>query len=253
MQENKQIVLIDLLDGRLTGEELVAAEQLLAGGDKESTDYFSQLQLAKEAVQYAALYDQVAAVKAQFSQSSVTTAPKAIVRPMIRNVFRAAAVLVLLIGAGIVYKYVTTSSTEFYTENYSTYDLSTARGDNPDDNIDELYRERKWSAVINQFNAAAVKDNKHYFLAGVANMELKDYKAATGMFQHIMAENARLNDDLFQDQAEYYLALTYIADNQPDKAVAILRPIKADKNHLYHQKVSAMSWLDLNILEIKKK
>ena len=85
----------------------------------------------------------------------------------------------------------------------------------------------------------------------MANLELKDYAEAIEKFKQVLAENNRSGSDLFQDEAEYYLAMSYLANNEAEEALPIIERIKADKNHLYHQVIGKMSSLDLRIIQHK--
>lgn len=255
MQEKIQILLIDYLDRSLEGQEIVAAEQLLRANDKEISEYWHNLLLAKEAIEYAGLYDQVASVRDQYrliTPVKQMPAQKAVVRTLVKNVYRVAAVFILLIGAAIVYKFVAVSPSGVYNDNYTAYDLNTSRGENSMDQIERAYRAKDWAGVLTAFNAATVKNNKALFLAGMADMELKKYEDAVNRFSSIMAANAHSGDEYFQDEAEYYQAMAYLAENQSDKAIPILKSIRDNKGHLYHQKVADMSWIDLKVLSVKQ-
>jgi hypothetical protein len=254
MQENIQILLIDYLDRRLEGDELAAAEQLLRN-DVEAGNYWNNLLLAKEAIEYAGLYDQVANVRDQFKQITPVRqmpAQKAVVRTLVKNVYRVAAVFVLLIGAAIVYKFVAVTPAGVYNDNYAAYDLNTSRGENAMDQIERAYRAKDWTGVLTAFNAAAVKNNKALFLAGMADMELKKYADAANTFGQIMVANAQSGEEYFQEEAEYYQAMAYLAENQSDKALPALKKIRDNKAHMYHQKVAEMSWIDLKVLSAKE-
>jgi tetratricopeptide (TPR) repeat protein len=85
----------------------------------------------------------------------------------------------------------------------------------------------------------------------MANLELKKYSEAIDAFGQVIAANAKSGDNYFQDEAEYYLALAYLASNQATKAMPLLEKIRADKNHLYNEKVNTMSSIDFGILRYK--
>ena len=55
----------------------------------------------------------------------------------------------------------------------------------------------------------------------------------------------------FQDEAEYYLAMNYLATGQSAPAIALFNKIKADPRHIFHARVMNMSQLDLRILQVK--
>ena len=54
------------------------------------------------------------------------------------------------------------------------------------------------------FGTPKEKTNKTYFLAGMADLELKKYDDAIGKFQHIIATNALSGGNYYQDEAEFY-------------------------------------------------
>ncbi|HYC27171.1 MAG TPA: tetratricopeptide repeat protein, partial [Chitinophagaceae bacterium] len=88
--------------------------------------------------------------------------------------------------------------------------------------------------------------------AGAAYLELNQPAKAAGMFSQLLENNQRTQSNYFQDEAEYYLAVSYIGNNDASKAIPILRKIRADKGHLYHDKAEKVSMLDLQILSWKK-
>lgn len=96
---------------------------------------------------------------------------------------------------------------------------------------------------------APVKTNKSRFLAGVAEMELKQYPAAVELFQSIMDNKT---DDSFHDEAQYYAALAYLANHQTYQALELINQIKANPEHKYYPLAHNMSLIDLKIMELKK-
>ena len=90
------------------------------------------------------------------------------------------------------------------------------------------------------------------FLAGMADLELKRYNDAIEHFEQVIAVNAQSGSDYFQDEAQYYLAISWLAKDKVNEALPILEKIRADKNHLYHDKVEQMSFLDLRLVQYKE-
>jgi len=252
MEQNKQYLLIDHLDNNLFGEELLEVERLIRD-DKEVAQEWNFLQIAVDAVQETGIYNQVASVRNQYKaqQENIVKPTGGVVRSMSKNVLRIAATVLILVGAAIAYKYIAVTPASMYNEYYTSFDLNTTRGVENTDAIEQAYRHKNWESVISLSNAVIVKTNKTLFLTGMANLELKKYDAAINSFENIIASNAKTGDNYFQDEAEYYLALGYLANNQAAKALPLLEKIKADKNHLYNEKVKNMSSLDLNILDQK--
>jgi len=225
-------------------------EDLAAAGELE------HLLFSVELIREAAVMEQVMAVRTQQqAQARVISIQKkesgAVIHSFSRTFLRVAAVLLLFAGAGTVYKYSTTNASSVYDQGFSSFELSTSRGNSNVGELEKAYRNKNWSEVENIASLEKEKDNKTMFLAGMAAMELKNYDKAVHFFNELMANQNSANPS-FQDEAEYYLAMADLGANKPAAGVAILRKIRADKEHLFYKKASAISALDLKLLELKK-
>lgn len=239
-QHNHQ--LIDYLDNALPAHEMQAVSALI-NTDSATRKQWQYLQISVQAIQYAALHEQVAAVKNRYTG-------KGTVKKM-RRAFRLAAVFVLLVTGIAMYKYITTSAADIYREVFVSYHLNTSRSSDAGNALEQAYRNNNWQAVISYFNTAAEKDNKARFLAGMANMELGQYAAASKQFEQVLVYNAQTGNDYFQDEAEYYLAMSCLAQNRVKAAVTILEKIKANTGHLFNRQADRISTTDLTIISFK--
>jgi tetratricopeptide (TPR) repeat protein len=250
--------LIDHLDRTHAGQASVDMDTRIAA-DPETSQEWKQLRLAVDAVGQAALYEQISTVRASWLSNRTDTGPVVeikpgvtIVRSISRVALRAAAVILVIGSSAALYKYTVTSSKGMYSAYYSGYDLNTSRGATAaQDDMEEAYKACNWSGVDDAFKKKKVKDNKSYFLEGMADMESKKYDEAIGMFQQVMAANNLSGSDYFEDEAEFYLAMAWLARNDVKEAMPLLDKIKADKTHLYHDVVMKMSSLDLRIAAYK--
>lgn len=240
--------LIDQLDISHLGQGSADMDTRIAA-DPETSQEWKQLRLAVDAVEQAALYEKVSIVRAEWlAQRS----GGAVVRSISRLALRAAAVVLVIGASAAIYKYTVTSSSGIYSAYYTAYDLNTSRGaTSAQDDMEQAYKARNWSAVDDAFKKKKVKGNKSYFLEGMADMEAKKYDEAIGMFQQVMAANSLAGSDYFEDEAEFYLAMAWLARNDVKEAMPLLDKIKADKTHLYHDVVVRMSSLDLRIAAYK--
>jgi tetratricopeptide (TPR) repeat protein len=251
--------LIDHLDSTHVGQGSADLDTRIAA-DPETSQEWKQLRLAVDAVAQGALYDKVSTVKAtwlshQSDAAPIAEAPQggAIVRSISRVALRAAVVILVLGASSALYKYTLTSSTGMYSAYYNGYDLNTSRGAAvAQDEMEAAYKAKNWSGVDDAFRKKKVKDNKSYFLEGMADMEAKKYDEAIGMFQQVMAANNLSGSDYFEDEAEFYLAMAWLARNDVKEAMPLLDKIRADKTHLYHDVVVKMSSLDLRIAAYKE-
>ena len=252
MEQNQEQLLIEHLDNSLLGKGSFEMEQLISD-DPETAREWHYLRLAVDAVQDAGLNEQVTAVKSMWwaRQSSTAKPSGALIRSIYRNVLKVAACIFLLAGGAAFYKYTMTSSAGIYEKNYSSYVLNTSRGTGTQDAMEKAYNNKNWATVISLFNTEKEKNNKSYFLTGMAELELKKYDEAIDKFQQVVAVNAQSGGDYFQDEAEFYLAMSLLASNDVNKAIPILEKIKADKSHLYHDRVTKMSSLDIRIVQYK--
>lgn len=219
----------------------------------EMAEEWNTLQLALTAIREAGLQDQVDAVAEEYRSVKVVSIHKrpATVRPKSGNMLKIAAAVFVLFIAGGIYKYNSVSSSNFYNKNFSVYELSVSRGNSDLDQLEKTYQDRNWAGVIEKYNALAKKDNKSMFLTAMANMELRNAAAAIPLFNEILKKNAAGTDELFHDESEYYLALSYLANQEAARAIPILEKIKSDRSHLYNRVVGEMSWTDLRIIQYK--
>jgi tetratricopeptide (TPR) repeat protein len=255
MSPSNEILLIDYIDNNLETEDRLHAEQLIRE-DGQAANELKAFQFAVELIREAGLQAQVAAARKEF-QAGAKLIPigkkdgGTVVRSMYKNVFRVAAMVVLFLGAAAIYEYAATNASGVFDKNYTSFDLNTSRGNNTDGDIEKAYRNKDWAAVKNIFNGQKEKSTKAWFLSGMADMELKNYTTAIASFKEVMNQNKGRADEYFQEEAEYYLAMSYLAAGQPVEGVAILQKIRADKNHLFNKKAAEMSSMDLKVLELK--
>ena len=176
---------------------------------------------------------------------------------MLRSVFksglRIAAMLAAILVAACVYKYCSVNAKTVFDRYYASYDLSTVRGDGIRDSLEEAYKNKDWNKVVGLSNNESSQNAKYYFLAGMADLELHQYPVAIEQFEAVLSENAIKHDNYFKDEAEYFLAFSYLMNNQSGKALQLLSKIRQNKNHLYYPSADQMSEIDLKILGLKSK
>jgi tetratricopeptide (TPR) repeat protein len=253
MESRYEQLLVNYLDRTLEEREMREIEELI-NTDIEVRSQWQFMQLAVEAVEYVALNDQVAAVKEQFRTIhpvEVINEPRRGVRVMMRNIYKVAACLLFLVVATVAYKFISTSAIHVYKQSFIPYTLGTSRGSSAINEIEQAYRNKNWNQVLTEFDKVTEKDNKTLFLAGMANMQLQQYAAAGKLFEQVLTHNAKTGDDYFQDEAQYYLAMSYLANGQAKEAITLLQQIRTNKDHLYNRQASQISSTDLRILAFK--
>ena len=268
--------------------EASATMQRLIAEDEDAAREWLYLQLAVDTIQDAGLRGQVTTVRKQWETQAASTwetqtastweaqaaaAPEplaatqdqttttsdqtaentgGVVRNLYRNMMRVAACAVLVAGGACIFKYVRLSSSSLYSEYYTSYELNTSRGSTSQDAIEKAYTAKNWSEVLALFSPGKDRSNKTDFLAGLADLELKKFDDAIAHFEQIIASNTHSGGDYFEDEAEYYLAISWLAKDKVNEAMPILEKIRANKDHLYHDKVEKMSFTDLRLVQYKE-
>lgn len=272
--------LIDHLDERLQGKATASIEDII-GNDPEAEKEWASLRLAVDAVKDAGIYQEVSAVKAAWkaeldaaanntavlrsipattsaasttaANTATTTASGTRVRTLYRYTLRAAACILVVAGSASIYKYLSVSSASLYDRYYTGYNVNTARGAGDADPIVDAYNNKDWNTVENIGDTAkASRTNQTDFLAGMACLERKKYDKAINHFEQIIAVNTHSGTDYYQDEAEYYLAISWLAHRKINEAMPILEKIRGDKNHKYHDVVERMSFFDLRLAQYKE-
>ncbi|HXB91428.1 MAG TPA: hypothetical protein VNU72_04030 [Puia sp.] len=244
-------VLIDRLDENLTGTPGADLTRFLDENPEAAMEW-SYLNLAVDAIRQEGVYAQVTAVRTSMKTSEAHPAG-AVVRSMFRKyTLRAAALILIISTSASLYKYLSVSSQSLYDRYYSGYDLNTSRGADAAQPIVNAYDSKDWTAVLSQAAAVKNKDNQTEFLAGMADLELKKYDDAITHFEEIIAVNSHAGSDYYQDEAEYYLAISWLAHKNVNEAMPILEKIRANTHHQYHDKVAKMSFFDLRLAQYKE-
>jgi tetratricopeptide (TPR) repeat protein len=129
--------------------------------------------------------------------------------------------------------------------------LSNSRGQDARDAEADAYLNKKWNEVISIYQEQLNKSNQQTFLAGMAEMQLKQFPEAIGLFENII--NAQSGDISFREEAEYNLSMAYLMNHEGKKAIDIINKIKGNPNHTYYPIVAKISSIDLKIIELKNK
>ena len=255
MSSSTEEILIDYLDNTLAPEQHQQVMNLLET-DANTQQSLETLQLSVALIREQAILEQVQDARASFAGGAKLVAMPAsrgtaVVRSFSRSFMKVAAVLLLVIAVGGIVKYTNTSNTSVYMDNYSSFDVATARGNNNDDAVELAYRKKDWKTVETLVAAEKEKTAKNWFLAGMAALELKEYNQAIASFNAVIQKNKGAADAYYQDEAEYYLAMSYLAANRGADALPILQKIRADKDHIFYKKARTISALDLKVLSLK--
>ena len=238
--------LVPYLDGELTGAAREMVEQQLAA-DKKLRDELESLKITREAVMIYGLQQKVSGIHQQMMPELKTPLKKmnpladGSVRRIIRYSIAVAASAVLIVGSIVGYNFYKLSSGKIFASHYRSYELGTVRDADSllVSPVEKAYREKNYQKVTGLLSKKSSSTVKETFLAGLSYVELANNWDAIAMFNKVIAQNDSVQTNLFKDDAEYYLALTHIRNKDYDFAIDLLRRIKENPKHLYHEKVTA--------------
>ena len=233
-------LLIQYLDGELQGEELEAIQKMLIE-NKELKTELENLAMAKQLTKNYGLKNKISSIHSEMMQErKVKVLPDSSFRKMIfQYAIRVAAILVVLIGMSAAYQYITVTPDKLFTESFHVFSLHETRGVAAE-GLKDAYKREDMDEVIRQFNQLKSPQAEEYFLAGNAYLATHQPEKAIEAFNTLQQINKSVNGHAFDEDAEYYLALSYLANDEPAKAYPIFEKIHGDPNHPYNKDVS--SW-----------
>jgi|GEM_PF-544944 len=242
--------LIDYLDRELDQKESSLIESRLKS-DKILAGELEYMKLAIDTVRVEAIRSKVSSIRLSTGNVKNTSVVPAsgIVRSMSKFSLRIAAILVMLMGITILYKYISVSSLSVYQKEYSNYELVNVRGESTNSSEVKAFLNKDWNKVVVANAAEISSSNQSNFLAGMAELQLNHFPSAVNLFQTVL--NAKAIDNSYQEEAEYYISLAYLRNHEVNKAIQTLNKIKANPNHTYYPLASKISSIDLKIIELK--
>src|SRR5450432_757953 len=157
----------------------------------------------------------------------------------------AIATFTFLIGITFSYLYFKASPDYLYSKYYHPFHLQITRGASEKSAIRDAYAKGKMDSVISKFNALSEPAEEEYLLTGIAFLEKNQPEKAIETFQMLISKNKNAKSDFFEEDAEYYLAMSYLSNHEIDKAIPIFEKIQADPEAKYNSEVS--EWFLLNV------
>lgn len=232
--------LVQFLDGELTASEIEDIEKKLAS-DEELNREFGELKATREAVKMFGLHQKVAGIHTQMMKemkSPVIQMNPA--RRIIRYGIAVAASVVLIVAGIIGYNFYHLSSDRVFASNFHSYELATYRDSDSlqVSSVEVAYRNKEYKKAVEVYSEIDSKSVKEIFLAAMSFMELENNTKAIDEFKKVIEGNKTGKNELFKEEAEYYLALTYIRNRDYDFALDQLRSINENPGHLYHKRVT---------------
>lgn len=181
----------------------------------------------KEALKTYGLKQDIRRIHAEMMPVLKKPAP---VRSLFTYANRIAAAILIVIFSATILVYFTSTPSALFNSCYEPYERSAQRGE-----------------------PAASSEIQNIFLNGQASLQKGDAVKAAEYFSEIIRKNALSNTKMLNDDAEYYLGLSYLKAQQPGNALRIFLNIRTIKNHLYHDKISDWFLIRVKIAAWKEK
>jgi len=239
MQTNLEII-EKYIDGELEGEELLNFEELLSTNQDIKREYNLSMEINNSIIE-----DDVMALRETMDymyeeESIVQRTPSVFAK---RKFYYAAASAALLIAAGGLVQRLTgpeMNNDTVFNKYYNPYDVTvTYRSGNTEVdrillNALERYEEHEYDEALLLFEEVLDKrqnDMAVNLYSGISYMEEEKYQKATISFNQIISNN----DNLFIEQAKWYLSMCYVKTENIDKAELVLNEIIQEQSYYKDQ------------------
>ena len=254
------------LAGRLTTEEIRQLETALAQ-DSAWQQAYEDAKLTRSLAQAYGLRDDIRLIRTAMLRENtpeatlepmtgtpMTPPTETVVRPSeapksdakvrpLSPVFgyagRIAAGLALLLVGFFGFQYATLSGDDLYAERATVYQVAASRSSeeptaSPEDQLEQHYRAQRFAETTTAYEQLNTPSLMAMFLAGNAYLQQDEADQAIAAFQEIVRINGRQGINRFEEDAQYYLALSYLKADRPDEALPLLEKINDNPQHSYH-------------------
>jgi tetratricopeptide (TPR) repeat protein len=231
-------LLIKFLDRELEGNELKSLQEQL-NANPELKEQLDRLRLSQEALRSFGLKMKIAGIHAEMMDQKPrhSNISRGITRKIFTYTVRIAAMVILVMGIAVMYQYFSASSQSLFEEKYRPFMLSQSRGSTAI-GIETAYKNGNWPEVLKIFSETTVPDGATLFLAGNAFLHTGNSAKAIKCFQDLQQINNQYRTHIYEEDTEFYLALAYLAHQDPRSALPIFEKIEQDQGHPYHGRVS---------------
>lgn len=231
--------LVQYLDGELAGSEKISLDEQLIT-DKSLQDELTSLKSTREAIKLYGLRQKVARIHDHMiGEMHQPTRKIQLTKKILRYSMSVAASLVLLIGGYMIYNFLALSPDKVFASKYQSYTMVTVRDGNSNETFAEIaYRDKNYKEVLRIHDAGEDPTTKGKFLCGAAALEVENNSKAIKCFKEVLENNKQTQQPVLNDEAEYYLSLSYIRNKDYDYALELLNKIHGDPNHLYREKIT---------------
>ena len=221
----------DYLKGELDEEERQKLEEELSA-DSELQQEFDLFKMSVDIVHVSSINRAVKEAHDRFLDSNPGSGTQNSTSVVTWSLRIAAGLLVVMVSYGLL-QFSFVSSTGLYESLYTAWQLPVTRGAQLTyTHLDSLYLHHNYDKVIMQYESLEERSLRDYFIAAMAAMELNDYERAIRLFQLLKQENEKTDTRLFEDETDYYMALSHLKNGDYQQALFIFQKIREDHSHL---------------------
>lgn len=150
----------------------------------------------------------------------------------------AAAVALLLVGF-LGFQYATLSGDDLYAERATVYQIAASRSadetaSSPEEQLEQQYSAQQYAEAVATYEQLSNPSLMAVFLAGNAYLQQDKTDQAIAAFREIVRINGSQGINRFEEDAQYYLALSYLKANRSADALPLLKQIHENPQHSYH-------------------
>lgn len=232
LHDNDEI-LMRYLDGEMDQTEKQMFESQLQK-DTALRQRLERLQIAIASVQQYATAEKVRSIHSEMVQELSSVHKEGKVVPM-KGLVKyslaiAASVIIILVGVN-VFTSSQPSPGKLYNEAFVDYDASAVRGNENQTEVSKLYQDHNYTSVVEKANAQNLSQ-KDSLLVGLSYLKSNRLSEAINWFKAISMQNPTRQD------AEFYLAMTYLKNKSYNEALVLMEQIHSNPNHVYHNQFS---------------
>lgn len=157
------------------------------------------------------------------------------------------ASICLVVAVVSIYKFLQLSPDKLYQEAFVSYQLPHAGIDQTMENkkIENLYYSKNYKAIIKASKKTLLPNDRNFLLIGLSHLQMNDAFNAIAAFRQIHSSGKYYQD------AQFYLALAYLKNNDYDQAIGLMQQIKNNEQHIYRNHFSSSFLNNIRILKWK--
>lgn len=240
--ETKEELLDRIVLGRFDDEEISAMIPA-----EEQEDFLNELALHRSAaaiIQRHSIIEQVRTVQDSFLEKYRETkkegdeAYKWNGRYIVRSFIGIAAAFIITCSIIVLYWFNGNTGEKLFSERYKPYRVNVERSDaNSNSPIVRQYLQENFNQVIVAHENTPATTARDKMVAASAYLHESRYDEAIKLLSDIISQNLATGNRLYNDEAEYYLALSYLKKKETGKAVQLFEKIYADKEHTFNSEI----------------